>query len=192
MSEKWELRQEIKKRLRALTDEEYERLSEKIARRLRSSSLWIHSNVIAVTISRGREVDTKRVIEAAWHEKKTIAVPRTNFKEKTMTFYAITSFNDVEKTERGLFEPKLDKAAPIEIKAFDLIIVPGLAFTKEGLRLGYGGGFYDRFLVKTNAPTVSLAFPCQIVAHVPTERHDRPIDYLVTPDGFYRCSPLSF
>lgn len=184
MNEKQKLRKQMKATLNELTEAAYVQFSKRITSHLVSSSLWKEAQTVALTVSVGKEVDTKEMIRLAWKENKTVAVPRTNMKERTMMFYEINHFDQLEETKIGLFEPKVDGKQALSPNSFDLVIVPGLAFTKEGFRLGYGGGFYDRFLQKVNAPTVSLAFPCQIVKTLPTEPHDRTIDYIITPDGF--------
>ena len=185
MEKKELLRNNIKTLLASISDIEYQRLSEEIANQLFHSSLWKESKTIALTISRQREVDTYRIIERAWEEGKRVAVPRTQFQDRKMTFHKLTTFSNLEKRSIGLMEPIVD-CPIIETYEFDLVVVPGLAFDHNGNRLGFGGGFYDRFLPTVSVPTLALAFECQIVDLIPVEEHDRPIDHIVLPSGFIR------
>lgn len=186
MNDKDLLRGSIREALKALSDKEYDKLSNEIAHHLIQSSYWKEADVVALTISRKREVDTKELIRTAWKQGKCVVVPQTNFATKRMNFYKIDSFDDLEDNGFGLQEPKKSKDLPLAKEQMDLMVVPGLAFTREGLRLGYGGGFYDRYLPGVRAVTMALAFPIQIIPFIPMEEHDQKIDHIITPSGFCR------
>ncbi|KHF41833.1 5-formyltetrahydrofolate cyclo-ligase [Halalkalibacter okhensis] len=184
MVTKRDIRDEVSGKLESMSDEEWRGWSKEIAKHLISSSLWKRAEVLALTISRGKEVDTYFLIETAWKQGKKVVVPRTNFKNREMAFYELTSFDQLEDGPYNLKEPNLRRCSAIDPKKIELVIVPGLAFDKNGSRLGFGGGFYDRFLPQTKAQRIALAFPCQIVPLVPTEPHDCLIDHIINPDGF--------
>ncbi|NEU30736.1 5-formyltetrahydrofolate cyclo-ligase [bacterium LRH843] len=186
MTEKKIIREKIKDALAHLSDKDYVQLSKQTAEQLFRSSEWRQATVIALTISREREVDTYQIIQRAWDEGKRVAVPRTDFTNKSMTFHEIQQFQDLERKAFHLKEPIAEKCPVVRGSEFDLVIVPGLAFSKSGARLGFGGGFYDRFLPSIDTKTVALAFPCQMIHHVPVEEHDRKIDHIIGPEGFYR------
>ncbi len=186
MSKKDLLRKEIKEKLKALSNEEYIQASRKIALHFFHSPYWQDADVIAFTISRGREVDTKEMIRRAWQEGKRVVVPRANFIKRSLVFYQLDHFDQLEETKYGLYEPITTQCTAIPNEQLQIIIVPGLAFAKDGSRLGYGGGFYDRYLPRIQAKTISFAFPCQIVATLPSEPHDQKVDHIITPSGFFR------
>ncbi len=131
-------------------------------------------------------MDTFPLIRQAWEQGKRVTVPCADFIEKKMTFHQINDFTNLEERAFGLKEPDPKKSPLVPVKELDLIIVPGLAFDQEGARLGFGGGFYDRFLPKVRAKTIALAFSCQLVSVVPTEEHDQKVDHIISPEGFYR------
>ncbi|WP_332691050.1 5-formyltetrahydrofolate cyclo-ligase [Halalkalibacter lacteus] len=184
MEKKAAIRHQVNQALEALTEKTHAKWSFEIAMHLISSTYWKKAKMIAFTISRGREVDTYYLIRKAWEEGKRVVVPRANFKTKCMTFYEITRFDHLEDRPYCLKEPMVEFCQPINHDEIDLVIVPGLAFDKNGYRLGFGGGFYDRFLPTVDAITLSLAFPCQIVQTLPVEKHDQKIDHIISPFGF--------
>jgi 5-formyltetrahydrofolate cyclo-ligase len=170
----------IKNKLNEMNEEKYWEYSESIHKQLFSLNLWNEAKTIAVTISNGREVDTTHIIEKAWQEKKQIVVPKCDPASKTMEFRHITSFNQLEKVFYGLLEPKIkdtEKATPNQI---DLMIVPGICYDRKGYRIGYGGGYYDRYLTRYKNSTLSLAFSTQLVDHVPADIHDIPVSSIIT------------
>ncbi|GAE24765.1 5-formyltetrahydrofolate cyclo-ligase [Halalkalibacter wakoensis JCM 9140] len=185
MDKKNELRENVKSLLHEVSHQDWSKWSKDISHHLLQSSYWKHAQVIALTISRGKEVDTYYLIETAWKQGKKVVVPRTNFPKKTMNFYQITSFEQLEERPYQLKEPKTQYCQAVPNSMFDIVIVPGLAFDVEGRRLGFGGGFYDRFLPDLHVPTIALAFPCQMVSSVPTDPHDCEVEHVIGVDGFY-------
>ncbi|MFN2383074.1 MAG: 5-formyltetrahydrofolate cyclo-ligase, partial [Gemmatimonadota bacterium] len=101
--------------------------------------------------------------------------------------YAIGGLDDLVVTARGLWEPVPDPARAIGAEAIDLVIVPGLAFDRQGHRLGFGAGLYDRFLAGRQLPTVALAFSLQVLDAVPHTHHDVPMDWIVTETVLITC-----
>ena len=173
-------------KLKHLTREQYLKESAQIAQQLFVSPYWVKAELVAITIPRDQEVDTYEIIKEGWKQNKRIAVPRADFKTKTMTFYEITSFDQLEESAFRIKEPILSLCQEVSKDEMDLIIVPGVAFDARGNRLGYGGGFYDRFLPDVQVPTIALAFSCQLVREIPTDKHDWKIDQIISPEGFYR------
>jgi len=147
------------------------------------SDLWKNADSIGVTVSSGREWDTRTIIERAWDEGKTVCVPKSIHETKDLHFYEISSFRQLEKGYFGLEEPLPEKTTRREPEDLDLMIVPGLIFTPAGYRIGYGGGYFDRLLAGFNKPTVSLLHSNQIVESFPIEAHDVPVDFLITEQG---------
>ncbi len=127
----------------------------KLYAKLRAEDSWKNARIIALTISTGIEIDTKPLISLAWADKKKVVVPKT-FPGRKMEFFEIVPESEYELTSFGLLEPK-DETKFVSGDQIDLIVVPGVAFTLEGQRLGYGGGFYDRYLSGYRGDTIALA-----------------------------------
>ena len=180
MLKKAEIRKQIRKRLRAMPRDAYENRSRKIHDQLFQTLEWKHAKTVGVTVSIFPEVDTYGIIEKGWESGKQIAVPKCFPETRTMRFYVITNFDQLEKGYFGLYEPVIDEAEEIPKTAIDLLLVPGVGFTKQGFRLGMGGGYYDRFLTDFSGNTVSLCFTEQFLPTLPLEPHDRPVQKIIT------------
>lgn len=152
---------------------------------LLSSEIWKNSKMIGITMSQDFEWDTKPIIEAAWNESKSICVPKCYPKQNKLKFYEIESFVQLEKNFYDLLEPNPNQTRYIKQNLIDLLIVPGLLFDKRGFRIGFGGGYYDRFLVNYNNTTVSLASSKQLVKKIPSEKFDIPVQHIITEKGQY-------
>ncbi|MGO4887171.1 5-formyltetrahydrofolate cyclo-ligase [Anaerobacillus sp. MEB173] len=185
MIEKQELRSNMKERLALLSDDTYEIYSELIRNKLINQPAWKKAETIGMTISRGREVETKKIIEAGWLDGKKIAVPKCLPRTREMDFRLITSFHQIEDSYFGLQEPIIDSTEQIAHTDLDLLLVPGLIFDLEGYRTGFGGGYYDRYLTKYNGPTLSIAFHFQVIDKVPRESFDKPVDMIITDQRIF-------
>lgn len=120
---------------------------------------WINAQTIAITLSQSFEIDTAPIILHARHKGQQIVVPRT-LPKRQMEFVELNEDTDFDETSFGVLEPHDGKIySPDEI---DLMVVPGVAFTASGQRIGFGGGYYDRYLQKYNGPTISLALTTQL------------------------------
>lgn len=180
MKEKKQIRKQMQQRLADLSKPLYEHCSYQIAQRLFAESFWKEANTISITISRMPEVDTYQIIRRAWEEKKTVVVPKCYPADRTMKFRVLSAFNELESVFFGLYEPIEEKTDQVEKKDINLMIVPGLAFTKRGERLGFGGGYYDRFLEGYEGEKIALAFQQQIVPSLPVEHHDIRLYKIIT------------
>lgn len=124
------------------------------------------------------EVETKKVIEQCWKDKKTVAVPKV-FGE-IMRYYAITSYEDLEEGYFGIREPKSEELEEV-IQENGLMILPGVAFDEARHRVGYGGGFYDRYLEQhPDMKKIAFAFEFQVFPKVPFETFDRQPEKIIT------------
>jgi 5-formyltetrahydrofolate cyclo-ligase len=178
--DKKHLRTLIKQRLAEMHEETYRLYSREIHQQLFSLHSWQTAKTIAVTISNGREVDTTNIIERAWQDKKRIVVPKCDPKTNTMEFRRIISFDQLERVFFGLLEPKVLETEKVSPHQIDLMIIPGICYDRSGYRIGYGGGYFDRYLTHYKNNTLSLAFSTQIVDKVPTEPHDLPVSTIIT------------
>ena len=103
-----------------------------------------------------------------------------------MSARRVTALSQLVPGAYGLPEPGRD-CPEIAPEAIDVVLVPGTAFDAGGGRMGYGGGYYDRFLSANRCTAAALAYECQVIRRVPTEAHDVPMDYIITPAGILTC-----
>jgi 5-formyltetrahydrofolate cyclo-ligase len=140
------------------------------------------AKTVLVTLPFRNEWDTRALVRAALDAGKIVAAPRVDDATRMLELRAISDpERDVGPSPQGIPEP-LSHCPPIARDAIDFVVVPGLAFDREGHRLGYGGGFYDRLLplLSPRAARVAGAFDVQLVPHVPVGPNDVPIDAIVT------------
>lgn len=156
------------------------------------SSYYKSANKIFIYVSYGSEIDTKKIINKSLDEGKRIFIPRTEYKAKLMDAVEIRSLYDLKEEKHGILEPSIDKEA-IDPNELDLIVVPGVAFDKSGGRMGYGGGYYDRYFKKISYENsvkikkVALAYCLQILEKVPMDKFDVPIDYILSENISINC-----
>lgn len=185
---KKELRTEVLHNLQEMEKELFHEKCVRIRDRLFSCDLWRQARTVAVTLSVGREIETTAIIMKAWAERKQVAAPKCEPVDRRLTFHKLESFDQLEIGFCGLMEPDPSKAEKMGKDNLDLLIVPGVVFDQRGYRIGYGGGYYDRFLKNYYGRTVSLLFENQLIAHVPEESHDRRVDMLITEKECIRAS----
>lgn len=119
---------------------------------------------------------------------KNVFIPKVNKASNELDIYEIKGNDDLILSNYGIKEPNSDLLKVVNPKEIDLILSPGVAFTKECYRIGYGGGFYDKLLTKTNENiiTIALAFEMQIVDSLPIESHDKQLDFVQTEEKLYK------
>ncbi|HLQ73808.1 MAG TPA: 5-formyltetrahydrofolate cyclo-ligase [Bacillota bacterium] len=184
--EKVEQRKEVINRLQQLSKEEIDDIQGRLHNHLFNSELWSEASSIGVTVSQGFEWNTRPIIERAWEEGKTVSVPKCDPKEKKLQFYKLRSYDQLEKVYYGLLEPNPEQSEATDKQNINLLIVPGVVFNKEGYRIGFGGGFYDRFLVDYPNEMVSLLSSHQLAEDIPVESHDIPVNHMMTEEGFIK------
>ena len=142
METKQDFRREVSLRRKALSAENAENKSIAIMEKVLSLREYKEASLVLVYIDYKNEVHTRPIIEAAWRDGKQVAAPKVNGKK--MDFYLLNSFDDLESGYMGIMEPRegLEKTEAFE----GVMIMPGVAFDRKLNRVGYGGGFYDRFL----------------------------------------------
>ncbi|MCA0970080.1 5-formyltetrahydrofolate cyclo-ligase [Halobacillus litoralis] len=155
-------------------------------RHLFESKLWQQARIIGTTMSQGFEWDTKNIIHRGWDEGKYMALPKCSPKDKRMQFYQIDHFDQLETVYFGLREPDPSKTTYVRQEEIDLLLVPGLLFNSRGYRLGFGGGFYDRFLSTYDGVTMMIASEAQRNEEIPVEAFDLPVQYILTEKGIQR------
>lgn len=171
--DKTELRQAIRARKRAMTEEEIVRRSELLAQLFFRSQAYRDAKTIYGYLSYNQEVRTVPMLAQALKEGKKVAVPKVYADE--MRFIYLEDLTAVAKGYAGIPEPIADE--PIARDETALVLMPGLAFDREGHRIGYGGGFYDKFLAaEPNHPTLALCYAFQMLPRLDTQAHDIPVD----------------
>lgn len=176
---KSELRQAYIARLQQLDVNTRLGEEKRLASELYDQPAWIGAKVIALTLSQSFEIDTAPLILHARHEGRTVVVPRT-LPHRQMEFVELKENTTFEETSFGVLEPQDGRVyGPDEI---DLMVVPGVAFTEDGQRLGFGGGYYDRYLSKYQGKTISLALPTQLAGsgEWSAEDHDQVVGQVIT------------
>lgn len=183
--EKEKVRGEIIKKRNDLTIEFKSNYDKIIFNRLINSEVYKKAKSIFTYISFGSEVDTKKFIEYALKDNKDIYVPKTDKANKEMIAIRINSLDNMSVDKWGIFEPKyVDKNKIGE--NFDLIIMPGVAFDRVGNRIGYGGGYYDKYIsnIVCDSMKLALAYDLQIVNKIETEEHDIKVNNIITNKEF--------
>lgn len=171
--DKKELRSAIRMRKRAMTEEEIVTRSAALVQLFLASDFYKNAKTIYGYLPYNQEVRTVPILEQAIRDGKQVAVPKVYGDE--MRFLYITDLTQVEKGYAGIPEPIADE--PVAHDETALVLMPGLAFDAQGHRMGYGGGFYDRFLEQEpNHPTLALCYEFQMLPYLETEAHDIPVD----------------
>ena len=170
------LRAAIRQQKRAMTEEEIVTKSQKLCELLMETDLYKNAKTFYGYLPYNQEVRTTPMLEQALREGKRIAVPKCYGAE--MKFIYLDDLTKVEKGYANIPEPIED--GPIANDPTALVLMPGMAFDREGHRIGYGGGFYDRFLAKEpDHPTLALCYDFQMLPKVETEEFDIPVDFVL-------------
>ena len=171
--DKKELRRTIRERKRAMTEEEIVTRSKKLGVLFAQSEAYKNAKTIYGYLPYNQEVRTVPMLEQALKDGKKVAVPKVYGDE--MKFLYLDDLTQVEKGYAGIPEPIADE--PVADDETALVLMPGLAFDPAGHRIGYGGGFYDKFLAaEPNHPTLALCYEFQMLPELHTEEHDIPVD----------------
>lgn len=167
------LRSEIRAKKRAMTAQEIEEKSAALAKAFYETPEYKEAKTIYGYLPYNQEVRTTRMLSRALADGKRVAVPKVY--GDTIKFILLSDLTQVAKGYAGIPEPVAD--GPVAADPTALVLMPGLAFDPEGHRLGYGGGFYDKFLAaEPDHPTLALCYDFQMLPHLDTENYDIPVD----------------
>ncbi len=151
------------------------------------SPFYRKADTLFLYVSYGDEVDTHRLMEAALKDGKRVCCPKVANDDRSMAFYRIDSLEELAEGFHGIWEPA-GKGQPCLPAKDSLVIMPGCAFDRDRRRIGYGGGFYDRFLAGCEEEGVvkaAVCFSCQILPYLPEEETDIRPDWLITEEGIW-------
>jgi phosphoribosylglycinamide formyltransferase-1 len=180
------LRKEIRKKRESLDQKEVLELSEKITQKVISLGEFEIAKTVLLYSSKGKEVFTKNLMQYALLEGKRLCLPVTL--KEGLQIYEVDSLKELSPGAFGILEPLKLPEKLIEPEEIDFVLVPGIAFDKMGNRIGYGMGYYDSFLKKVRVPKVGLLFEVQLLDSVPYEKHDVPVDILISEKQIIYCN----
>ena len=175
---KKEIRQEIRQLKNRLTDYKKIESANIVFEKIESSDFFIKAKNVLIYNSLPDELSTKCVI-SRWHRVKNIFLPRVNGDNLEILPY---DANSLEIGSFNIYEPMGENTYDISI--IDMIIVPAIAYDRNGNRIGRGKGYYDRLLQKASALKIGVGYDFQLISHINSEPHDIPVDIIVTPNNF--------
>ncbi|WP_172927972.1 5-formyltetrahydrofolate cyclo-ligase [Streptococcus sp. k-378] len=176
---KSELRKQVLQEMKAISQEQKQAIEQALIERLLHHPFYQEAKVIATYLSFPHEFQTQGLIEQALRDGKKVLIPKTYSKGR-MDF-VVYDLQQLVKTSFGLLEPQ-GNLEVVDASQIDLIHVPGLAFTMEGYRIGYGGGYYDRYLEQFTGHTLSTVYHYQVQDFIP-ENHDIPVQEVLIDEG---------
>ena len=156
-----------------------------ILNKIINNDLYKKSETLYIYVDTGNEVHTRKLIEHSLKLNKKVACPKVSGRK--MCFIKIDTIADLMPGKFGIYEPVGNEA----VSSDGLIIVPGVAFDKNCSRIGYGGGYYDRFLAERSFHTIALAYEMQILEYIPTCKFDVKVEMIITEKNIYYKSLTS-
>jgi len=181
---KAQLRQQLKKSLLEIEEQQRQEKSQKACKNLISMSQFQQAGTVMLYLSLPYEIDTSEAILNCWQLGKNVAVPKISWEQRHMIPVKINSLETGFSTANsGLRNPIA--GVPVPFEEIDLVVTPALGFDKKGNRLGRGGSYYDRFFSheKLKAHKCGFAYAEQLIDSIPVTENDKPVDSLVTDNG---------
>lgn len=179
-TEKNDLRAFFKAVRMSLSETERNRLDRLIADRFLTLPQYREAKTVLFYVSLPLEVDTYALMERAFRDDKTVAAPRCVPGTREMDFYILRDIRDLAPGAFGVSEPKVESCEKLTDLSDGLCVVPALGFARDGYRLGYGKGYYDRFLARFSGRTVGLVYDACLKEHLPHDRFDCRVEQIVT------------
>lgn len=186
MTSKQTIRERLKHDRAALSKNEVRERSSLILEQLLSLPAFFRCDVVHTYVSsKNNEADTHDLIRLLIKRKQRVIVPVADKETKTMVHSELFSLSELVGGAYGILVPRMVR--PVAADELQCVIVPALAVDRNGNRLGYGAGFYDRFLSGISVPTIALAYDFQILRSVPKEPTDIPVSYIVSESEIIDC-----
>jgi len=185
------MKHKIRKKILAVREnhKEEDRLTkdQEIKKKMFSLLEFRKAKIVLFYVSIKGEVRTDKMISESLEKGKRILVPFADLNKRTLLISEINNLEELEPGAFGIPEPKNPREFPLE--KIDLVVIPGIAFDRKGNRVGYGMGFYDRFLkgLKPHVPKIALAYDFQIVNEIPAEGEDVTVDMIITEKEIIQC-----
>lgn len=184
-TEKNELRARFKAVRASFSEEEKKRLDSLVADRFLALPQYREAKTILFYVSLPLEIDTYSLMEQAFSDGKTVAAPRCVPGTREMEFYILQSIQDLAPGAFGVSEPKADTCEKLTDLSRGFCVVPALGFARDGYRLGYGKGYYDRFLSRFSGETVGLVYDACLKEHLPHDKFDCRVNKIVTQNQIF-------
>jgi 5-formyltetrahydrofolate cyclo-ligase len=186
MNSKMLLRERLKNQRDELSKNDCRERSSLILANLVTMPDFFRADVVHTYISsKKNEVDTHEIIRMLLKQKKRVVVPIGDKATKQMKHSELFSLSELVGGAYGILEPRMYR--PVPVSDIQVVIVPALAVDRKGNRLGFGAGFYDRFLQDVQLPIISLVYEFQVVQSVSQESTDIPVSFIVTENEIIRC-----
>ena len=184
------VRKETLELRKAISTEELVKKSKDVAEKLFSTELYKNANTIMAYVDFRNEVKTEKIIKTAIADGKRIVIPISVIATRQLILSEIINYDiELESGAYGILEPRADYIREVDPSLVDLVLVPGVAFDERGFRIGYGGGYYDRFLdrVRPETAKIALAVEVQMVEYAFEDSHDIAVDMIITEDKIVHC-----
>ncbi len=189
--EKRILRRQFLERRRALDPEEVRAKSAAIIQRLHNLPPFACAqSILTYVAAKDNEVDTQPLIASLLEQGKEVLVPIAE-RNRSIMWSRLDGLDELAVGAFEILEPAHQWRRPVLPPKDAVALVPGIVFTRDGWRIGYGGGYYDRFLAHFTGIAIGLAFSEQMTASIPRENHDVPLHYVVTDKVVYRAAGLT-
>lgn len=180
MESKEQLRKEFRRARKGLSEADHARLSAAACQRVMDSRIWQQADRVLVYAPLGAELNVWSLAETAWKTGKTVVFPKCCENPRTLAFFAVQSRAALRNGAWNILEPDENVCAAVDASAIDLAIVPVVGMDQRGIRLGNGGGYYDRVMKKFSC-AVLIGFDEQLCECLPREPHDMTAHWLATP-----------
>jgi 5-formyltetrahydrofolate cyclo-ligase len=190
------IREDLLKQRDAITSEQKILKESAIEERLFCQDAFKQAKNVLLYVSFRSEVDTRRYLDDVIKLNKKLILPVVDSKHGKLNLYEVSDVSDLEPGYMGILEPRKRADMSVSLKDIDLVIIPGTGFDRDGNRLGYGGGYYDKLLsyeskqlsrVDKHITIIALAFEEQIGENIPAEPHDIKVDMIVTDKRLIKC-----
>jgi 5-formyltetrahydrofolate cyclo-ligase len=185
--DKQSIRREILSIRNSLSRDEVNKRSKLIFENLKKLPFFASADVIHTYVSsKKNEVDTVEIIKYLLSSGKKVIVPVVDKERKILLHSRLESLSELKPSTFGILEPGVIRE--VDIEKIDLVLVPAVAVDKQGNRIGFGGGYYDKFLNQVKCPKVALVYDFQVVDEITPSPGDVPVDFIVTESEIISCA----